>query len=204
MTDVDITHLTVSQAEKAEDSNLFVLNRTPEAGNVNFTVRTQSGNTVSVQAPITWIPYDLTMFAQKMDILRDPNFRKVQARGYLVIVDSAEAEKFMQENERARKELARLLGVNDAISAEVGASRQIPIDQQLNAKAPENANISGFIQNLVLRVGQEPADDIVNELDIKGHTATAEEIEYLMNNITEATVKAWCATRLQKLRAAAK
>ena len=107
---VKLQRLTVTQAEKADDSQLFVLNKSNPRGNVNFVVVDSGQQKVSVQVPVTFIPVDLSTFATKADVLRNPNFRRLVARGFVHIVSSESAEEFLQD-ERAQKEHNRIFDV---------------------------------------------------------------------------------------------
>lgn len=196
---VDVKRITINESEKASDSNLFVLNRAAVPGNVNMTISTPGGK-VGVQAPITWIPFDLTVYAQKKDILGDPGFRRMIARNILVILDSAESEKFIAEHEKAQKELARLMNVADNIEVLGNDNPAVPVSQQINAVAPQQAGVSTFIENLVLRVGVDSTEDLLTELDSMAHTFTPVDVTYLMNNTTDAEIKAWCALNLEENR----
>lgn len=186
--------LTVAQSEKSEDTQLFVINKSNPAGNVNFVVSDSNNNRTAVQVPITFIPMDLTLFAKKNDVLGDPNFRKLVARGFLHIVDTEDAEKFL-ETPKAKEELNKVLGV---INNEDDAF-QPPVDQSVNAEAPEKENVSQFAKNILLRTQEEDVANLISELESKIHTLTINDIQYIMDNTANNQLKTWCSEAIEIL-----
>ena len=204
---VDLKKLTVQQAEKSVkegDTALYVMNRTgnpnsstPDSGNINFSIR-NDGLITAVSVPVTWIPYDLSLFAPKEAILRDANFRRTVMRGLIYIIDSDEASSFIQGNEKATRELDRLLNVN----SEQEGSLNVGVDQQQNPQAPEaDSKISPFAQNIVVRSSEEDVNDLVVELDTKEHTLTDDDLTYILDNTANAVLKQW-ATEVIEIRKA--
>ena len=193
---VKLQRLTVTQAEKADDSQLFVLNKSNPRGNVNFVVVDSGQQKVSVQVPVTFIPVDLSTFATKADVLRNPNFRRLVARGFVHIVSSESAEEFLQD-ERAQKEHNRIFDVlNDDYDL---GNFQAPVDEQVNAAPPEaEQQVSQFVQNILLRT-DDSADDLIVELEAKLDTMSVQDINYLRDNTSSAQLKEWCSEAMEAL-----
>lgn len=189
-----LERLTVGQAEKANDSQLFVLNKSNPPGNVNFVVVDEAQQKVPLQVPKTFIPVDLTNFSTRRDILRNPNFRRLVARGFLHIVDTEDSEEFLKDD-RAWKEHNRIYEV----VSDLGEGFQPSPEDSLNAVPPDSkgGNVSQFAQNMLLRVADEDADSLVNELESKFDTMSVPDIEYILNGTTNSKIKEWCAEALE-------
>lgn len=192
---VALARQTVAEAEKAESSQLYVLNKSNPKGNVNFVVVDEAQQKISVQVPVTYIPVDLTTFATKKDVLRNPNFRRLIARGFLHIVSTDSAEEFLQEP-RAQKEHNRIF---DVLQDDNGLDAfQPPVEQSVNASAPE-APVSQFVQNLVLRAASEDVDALITELENKLDTLNTADIEYLQRNTSNQELRQWCSEALEAI-----
>lgn len=84
-------------------SSLYVINNTSEFSadsglqntSVLFTVKVD-GETKSIKVPLSWVPVDLSSFADVTVIARSPDFRKmVTAIGALRVIDPADAERLL-------------------------------------------------------------------------------------------------------------
>lgn len=191
---VQLERQSIAQAEKADTSSLFVLNKSNPRGNVNFVVVDSGQQKISVQVPVTFIPVDLSVFSERSDVLRNPHFRRLIARGYLHIVSSDSAEKFM-EDPRARKEHDRVF---DVLTDEHEMDFQAPVEQSVNASPPESGTeVSTFVQNILLRVAQEDEEDLILDLERKLDTLNKNDVQYLMDNSSSAKIKSWCVDALE-------
>jgi len=197
-TKVSLKKLTIAQAETSlrnDDTELYLLNKSNPSGNINMVI-TSNNSKVSLQVPVTWIPFDASMFCPKKDVLSNPDFRRVVAKGFLEIIDSAEAAALIAGNSRAQTELNKLLDINSK-QTDI-ADFNAPVDQQINAEPPKGADdINPFITNMVLRLSSdEQEEDLINELDSKEHTLSVADIQYLIANSVSANVKEWGATAI--------
>lgn len=189
-----LKRLTIAEVEKQNTSSLFVMNKSVPRGNINFTIADGAGQSVGIQVPQTWIPVDLSNFAVKEDVIRNPNFRRLVARGFFHLVDAAEAESVLQEP-KAQKENDRIYGVIEDISEDEFSA---PVDKQINAQVSDS-NISPFIQNIILRSTQEPASDLIVELDGKADTLSIKDAQDLMGQVSNAEIKSWAAELIEML-----
>lgn len=193
---VKLDRQNVAQAEKADSSQLFVLNKSNPRGNVNFVVVDAAQQKISVQVPVTFIPVDLSIFATKNDILRNPNFRRLIARGFVHIVSTDSAEEFLQDP-RAQKEHNRIF---DVLNEDNDLDFQAPVEESVNAAPPESkTEVSQFVQNILLRVAEEDTDDLITELETKLDTMSAADVQYLMDNTSSAALKEWCVEALEAI-----
>lgn len=194
---VKLERLTVSQAEKSDSSQIFVLNKSNPRGNVNFVVVDAGQQKISVQVPVTFIPVDLSTFATKQDVLRNPNFRRLVAKGFVHIISTDSAEKFL-EDPRALKEHNRIF---DVLNEDNDLSNfQAPISESVNAAPPEaKTQVSQFVQNILLRASSENIDDLVVELETKLDTMSVTDVQYLMDNTSNAELKNWCVEAIESL-----
>ena len=194
---VALDRLTIAQAEKVEGSSIFVLNKSNPKGNVNFVVTDMAQQKISVQVPVTFVPVDLSMFATKEDVLRNPNFRRLIARNFLHIVTSESAEEFLADPS-ATKEHNRIFDVLQDDSSSLEASFNAPVSESVNATAPEaEGEVSQFVQNILLRAAAENIDDLIVELEGKLDTMSPEDVTYLLNNTSDAGLKTWCGEALE-------
>lgn len=194
---VKLDRLTVSQSEKDQGSQLYVLNKSNPRGNVNFVVVDNAQQKISVQVPVTFIPVDLSVFGTKDDILRNPNFRRLIARGFLHIISTESAEEFLQD-ERAQKEHNRIF---DVLQDDNDLSFNAPVEEQVNAAPPESEDkeVSQFVQNILLRAGEENVGDLITELEAKLDTMSMGDVQYLMDNTSSSELKGWCAEAMEAL-----
>jgi hypothetical protein len=188
---------TVVNAERNDDSRLFVLNRSNPAGNINFNVTDGSGGRIVITIPLTHCPIDLSNFAEKLLILKNPDFRRLVARGFITLVDNDQAQKFITEDPRGIKETKRIYG-----SIEEGVDPYIESGINDNEIRVENRNRvvreseNPFIQNVVLRSSEEDADDLISEVESKLHTLHNEDIQYIADNARSAELKEWASGQM--------
>jgi hypothetical protein len=189
---VDLVVQTVTEAENASSSSVFVLNRSNPRGNINFVVTDAAGRNIGVQIPVTFIPVDLSMFCVKSDLLRTPTFRRLSVMGAFDIIESSSAEKMLKDP-KARAEFNR---INDVLARD-DSMFQATVAESINAEPPKSENtISTFIQNLVLRVSSEPLGPLISELEGKLDTFSVQDIKYLQENTSNSELKAWCTEAL--------
>ncbi len=188
MSILKLKRLTVSQAEKVESSALHVMNKATPRGNINFTITAANNQRTGMQVPITWIPIDLSNFAQKNDVLRDPNFRRLVAKGFLHIVDNDDAEKALL-SDKAIKETNRIYDISEDLET-LESNIEVPVDDQINAQAPAGVE-NPFIQNIILRSTSESAEDLISELDGRLDTFTEADVIALMDGVSSQDLKQW-------------
>ncbi len=194
-TTIDMRRLTVPEAEADKVSTLFVLNKSNPKGNVNFNVTDISGTRVGIRVPVTWIPVDLTNYAQKADILRNPDFRRLCAKGVLHIVDGKDANAVLREP-KAQVESNRIYDID----VELSPQENVPsIDKQVNVAPPSEIK-NPFIQNIVLRSTSENHEDLIVELDSKLDTLTIKDVEDLMANTPKSEIKVWAGEALLAIK----
>lgn len=195
---------TIRESEKAtDDSRLFVLNRSNPAGNINFNVTDSAGQRQVIAVPLTSCPIDLSNFAEKVSILRNPDFRRLVSKAMLVLVDNDQAEEFVTRDPRGIAETRRIYGVieggNDPeLSGEVQFAETAA---RTTAEAVGAGAVNPFIENIVGRSrGEEDAADLISEIDSKLHILEMADIEYVAKFAINAELKAWASTTLEEMR----
>lgn len=197
--------ITLAEALKLKDEQqLFVMNRVKEvkgnSGNITMTVRS-NGTGIGMSIPDTWIPFDLTVYVARADILAEPNFRRLVQQGVIAIVDTESATKFMEDHSpKTDRELNRILNVNSEVESEM--AKAIAAEGSLEIKVPgaqANTGEDLFIEAIVSRAESEAAADIISELDsrIMSSGLTMAQLQFIMDNVTSPEIKDWCVENLE-------
>jgi hypothetical protein len=196
--------ITLAEALKLKDEQqLFVKNRVLEvkgnSGNITMTVRS-NGTGIGMSIPDTWIPFDLTVYVARADILAEPNFRRLVQQGVISIVDTESAIRFMEAHSpKTDRELNRILNVNSEVENDM--AKAIAAESSLEIKVPgaqANTGEDLFIEAIVSRAETEVAADIISELDarIMGSGVTLAQLQFIMDNVTSPEIKDWCVENL--------
>lgn len=191
--------LTVPQAEQMADSRLYVVNRTNNPlGNINITVVGDDGQKTTVVVPATFIPFDMSNYISKQALLRAPEFRKLVANKLIVLADPEESVQFIESSARAQREQKRLLSSN--VNSDEG-EEFVTIDdnvREVKANVPE-LEAQPFILAIIDRENSEDAGDLITELDARSANLKLADVEYLMANTKQATIKQWAADMIREL-----
>lgn len=99
---------------KNKDAAIYVMNHSNIGGQQKqgMVVITLTDEEQALKIPKTFIPIDITASFPADTILKSPNFRQTVQRGLVKLVDSEEADLFM-ENEEAQRELQRILSISE-------------------------------------------------------------------------------------------
>lgn len=192
--------ITVPQAEaNKNESRLYVVNRTNNPqGNINITVVGDDGQKTTVVVPATFIPFDMSNYISKGALLRAPEFRKLVATQMIVLVEAEEAEKFNEQNPRAQRELRRLLSAF-GVALEEQTHVELDMNVRENKSAVLEQNAQPFILAIIDRENSEDAGDLLTELDSRSGNLTLGDVEFLMANTKQATIKTWAADMIREL-----
>lgn len=202
MSKAKLSLLTVAQAEaRKEESRLYVLNRTDNpVGNINITVVGDDGQKTTVVVFATFIPMDMSNYISKTALLRAPEFRKLVANKVIVLVDPDEAVALIESSPRAQREQKRILSTNgfefdgDDTHVEVDLNSR----EKVKANAPEE-NVKPFVLAIIDRENSEDAGDLLVELDSRSGQLTMDDVNYLMANTKQPTIKTWAADMIREL-----
>lgn len=193
-----LKRLTIRQAETNNDSRLYVINQANPRGNINITITGTGGERHTLHIPVTFIPVDLSNQAEKELILKNPNFRRIHAKGLIAIVDGDDAEKFLQRPEIAR-EFARIYGDHALLPNAAGhvdiSTVQDTLTPGEQATVEDRALASGispFVVNMIGRAesGESPAD-LIADLDAQLTTLDIASVRFLADNTTVPQIKEW-------------
>lgn len=194
----ELKRLTIRQAEVSDDSRLYVLNqsRAPRRGNINMTINGHGGEKHTIQAPVTFIPVDLSNQLEKVLVLRSPNFRRLHASGFIAIVDADDAEKFLQRPE-VQREFQKIYGVHASLIQ--GETVNVETTEVVIAGDGETmedralaAGIIPFVVNMIGRAesGENP-NDLIAELDSQLTSIDAQSVRFLADNVSVPQIKEW-------------
>ena len=193
--------LTISQSEKSDDSQLFVLNRIKPRGNINITV-TLDGERRTVTIPIASCPIDITTMTTKKSMLSSPEFRRLHARGFIQIASTESAEELFMTDKKAQAELNRVydaLGTGDL----GGVTPMIPEDSGVHVdnstiNDAENA-VSPLVLSVVTRAsGDENVEGLIQDLEAQMDVIANDELQYIVSNSTNSTLKEWASLALME------
>lgn len=195
-----LTLLTVREAEKAEDSQLFILNRIKPRGNINITVNVD-GERRTVTMPIAGCPFDVTTMTTKKSMLSSPEFRRLHARGFVQIVDTDSAENLFATNAKAREELNRIydsLGSGSDLGADVNPV--IPTENNVNidnSTMTETDKVSPLIISVVARAkpDESPAS-LIQDMESQMDIIANDELQYIVAQSSNSDLKEWAALAL--------
>lgn len=196
---VKLKLITITEAERSEDSRLFVLNRTADpVGNINITATMEDGSRGCVVIPSTFIPFDMSNYISKKSLLAASEFRRLVARAMVYLVDPDEAANFIENSDRAKREQARLL--SSLGGADVSDDKQfIEIQDNIREeiKVEQTLEADPFVMAIIDRENSEDAGDLLNELEARAYTLKRTDLEYLMANTKQPTIKTWAADTIQ-------
>lgn len=211
LTLASINQLKLRDVEESKDTRLFVINNTQPRGEMLLTVTGNKGRSVIITIPSTWIPVDLSLQSRKSDILDSADFRRAVNRKFLILLDSVQAEDFVDNDATASAENNRILnhaGGNsllaqnqiEAPKARVDEIRQLAGTHAVPQAGEANAAaISGGVLQVVARCnssGDEALDEREGLGILMGMNLTQAELQYIANNSQKSQLKEFAATNL--------
>ena len=124
-----------------DDQSLWVLNKWNMA--LSFSIEGRNNNIV-ISLPRTWVPLDLTQYAQKEQIQNSPNFRTMRGQGKVQIITTAEAHEILS-HEGALEEQQRILSGSrtPAVPDRTPVQSQELNEDAVSAEEIAMANLSG-------------------------------------------------------------
>lgn len=186
-----------------DEKALYILNRTVPTGPISFAVHS-NGKIVTVKIPNTKVPIDITQYVPRKDILADINFMNQVRRGNVIVISMDDALEIYANDPAATKELRRVFELNS-----VGRDAQGNIEYYYNS-APNNSmpqptinpptamnpDTAGmFVVGIHGRLmNGEDAADCLADLQIREHTLKKADVQYIMENVTDETIKNWAAS----------
>lgn len=212
-----LKYLTISQSERAEDSSLYVINRTKPRGNINLVVGNNYGTRDAVRIPISRVPLDLTTQAVKANILQSPEFRRSVAKGSIMIISTDSAEELFAEDPAAQKEREELFDSIQTTGVSVEESQEAPemtlADQVALETGGEIASESSSVQiepffvNLVMRAQPESLesnsgdtlDGIIQEMNSRADMLDEPTLNYIISNCQQPAMAEAASLLLQEL-----
>ena len=105
---------------------------------------------------------------------------------------------FIEQNPRALREQRRLLSAF-GVAMEEQTHINIDMGARENKAAVLEQNAQPFILAIIDRENSEDAGDLLTELDSRSGNLTIGDVEYLMANTKQATIKTWAADMIREL-----
>jgi hypothetical protein len=198
--------LTVTEALKRDDLELYVMNRTKPAGNINLTIKGEDDTMQSIVIPKTFVPIDMTMFAPRKNLLLNKHFRQLQQLGQIAIAHPEDAAAAIQASPKAQAEIQRVMQMN-ASGNETFVPEMLEMRTDIApalppAQAPmeneETYQPSPFAAGIVNRAGLEGEDmaDLMGDIEMRRDELSIDDMNYIANNVEDVTLKTFIADLL--------
>lgn len=184
--------MTLSDLEKSSESSVWVLNNTNPKGMLSFLTDSGMGSVVTLNVPLTWIPFDLTTQATKTSLISNPQFRRVVSGGLLQIVSQEYADSVMQGKD-AQDEMRRVFNMEA-----VGYTSPNEIVPEALKPEVESAGVSGFII-AVATSADLTYEDAIADIRRRAGTLSTQDLTYLQDNSVNDRLKAWAKSELDTL-----
>lgn len=188
---MNIKGITVSQAEQANTSSVWVLNTSGERGKskgiINITIIEGNGRSNVVRIPVTHIPIDLTTQATKSAILMSPDFRRLVQASIIKLISEDDALK-MLDAPGAKEEQRRLLDID--------RQHEIQGEQQSTELQSALAEQAGEISGLAMHIAHTTEGDeeaVAANLRNNADSLSQKELKYIVDNSSMHKVKATAA-----------
>lgn len=183
-----ITLSTYTQNYKDPSDAIYVMNRSKENADIVLTAVGDNGRSLAITIPFTFAPLDLTVLATRQGLLVSHEFRRLLASGYLSIVDNKSAEEALK-NPRVRKELDRILNVNQLVNSEEEAGT-ITLGSNTIQPSEDLANVNPLVMQILEMSSDEEMDDDSVETRFFQNRAslTDEDLEYIRANCNRASL----------------
>jgi len=199
--------LTVTQAlQREDDIELYVMNLTKPAGNINLTVKGEDDTMQSIVIPKTFVPIDMTMFAPRKNLLLNKHFRQLQQLGQIAIAHPEDALTAIQASPKAQQEIQRVLHMNavgnEAVAPAMLEMRTDIAPAQQPSQAPieneESYQPSPFAAGIVNRAGLEGEDmaDLMGDIEMRRDELSLDDMNYIANNVEDVALKQFIADLL--------
>jgi hypothetical protein len=119
---LEYSDYTINQLKVSKDPFVYVINTSdtvhriderPIKGTISIPIKTGTGESVLLRVPSTWIPVDLSTFADKNDIQNSPRFRSMLRNHEIALLSTEDAERILATPE-AQREL-RVLNKHNSV-----------------------------------------------------------------------------------------
>ena len=196
--------LTVTQAlQRENDVELYVMNRTKPAGNINLTILGEDGTPQSIVIPKTFVPIDMSLFAPRANLLKNKHFRQLCQLGQIAIAHPEDAAAAIEASPKAKQEIQRVLNMNahgsDVEQAPAMLEMRTDIaptvqPSQAPMETPEAFQPSPFAAGIVNRAGlDEDVADLMEDIEMNRDQLTLEDLTYIANNVEDQQLKLFLA-----------
>lgn len=212
MSKVKLKKITLSEAEKQlkESLSLYLINNHKPAIQINLNYTRTNGKTDVVAIPKTQIPLDMSVLSDVRSLIEDPQFRKLIARGSLVLVDTKQSEELIASNPHARKELNRVLSLNNVEGFD-DTSEDDDIEIGIDASGLESKdvvdpdgnvdytalNVSPQVETALIRCEaseeDESSEDILADMQMREDDLEDRDLHALVRYAKRGLLKEWAS-----------
>lgn len=186
---------TVAEALADKSPHLFVMNRVKPEGNINMNALGDDGVMTAIVIPTTFIPLDMTLFISRENLLKNMVFRRLEASGKIAIINPEDAIAAIEGEPRAKKELDRILNVNNEHGGRLSSEREELIEMRATSQGSGDTNlaplqnINPFAIGIVQRATSEDVADLIADIESRAHTLEVSDLEYIAQNVEDKTLK---------------
>ena len=114
-------------AHQGDEHSMWVMNQWHT--HLSFTMEGRNRD-IMISLPATWIPLDLSHYAQRVQIEVCPNFRRMQARGMVKTITAEEAYAILRQNGAVEEQQRVLSGIQavQQFSGETPAASEVDVE----------------------------------------------------------------------------
>lgn len=164
----------------------------PVLGDIHIPIKTKTGESVLLLVPATWIPIDLSLFADKADIQQAARFRHMLRTKQIELISPEEAEKVLatkdaQKEQEYLNKTSRVQFTTDVMAGNL-TNKERDNGISLAKGEVEKVNVSPFVADIIGRDDLSD-DDRYAMLNTKADSLTKEDWNYVLEYSNSEEVK---------------
>lgn len=200
---VQFRAMTLRQVELEDDTRIYALNRSSENANININITLKNGERSLITLPFSPCPVDLSVFAPKEDLLAAPVFRRLVAGGYVVLVETEQADDFVLNDPRGIRETKRIFketAVINEISSDSVETEFAQADTRTEEEKAGAASSNIFVESILARATDpnEDVNDLISDLESRIHTLESKDVQYIVDNSENSDLKEWAIMMMEE------
>lgn len=186
---------------------LYVMNKIKPEGNINLTAKGDDGVMTTVVIPMTFIPFDMSLVISRESLLGNQAFRRMLARGDVIIVHPEDAENAISSTPSAQRELKKILSANQDLNGASGNESEGGFVEMAGGSSPDvkkntdMAKVSPFAMGIVQRASAgEDSADLISDLESRSTTLELADFEFIMQGVEDAALKQFVIDHIDSLQ----
>lgn len=153
----------LEQALNANEDHLFIGNNLKNRGILIFEVKDNSGKSVGIKLPKTWVPIDLMLFVDRESIKRSNTIRTLHRKGAIKFLDPTESLEILKTKEA--KEEAERAGLFHSYDYEEISDSQETVNEIAESSVSDDSYYANVINEIKgLQQDGESEDTIINKI----------------------------------------